>query len=151
MDKLTKQVMSKKLLRKTVPFIFFFLIMAFFSFSQRKVRKDVPATAKVDLKKGIVKYGTASYYAEKFNGRKTANGERYNPKKFTAACNLLPLNTWVKVTNLRNHKSVILKINDRLSKGNSFLVDVSKSAAKKLRFFRHGLAKVKLEPIVHHR
>src|SRR5215216_5183051 len=65
-------------------------------------------------KKPIILFGTASYYADKFNGRATANGEIYNGKKMTAACNVLPLGTWVRVTNLNNNRSVIVKTNDRL-------------------------------------
>ena len=63
----------------------------------------------------VIKYGVASFYAHKFNGRMTANGNTYNSLKFTAACNILPLGTWVKVTNLKNEKSVIVYINDRLT------------------------------------
>jgi len=139
--------------RKAILFILLLFLTAasFFSFAQNISAEKVYASRKIHFKKGNVKYGTASYYAQKLNGRKTANGERYNPEKFTAACNILPLNTWIKVTNLRNHKSVILKVNDRLSKGNQFLVDVSKSAAKKLAFFGQGLTKVKVEQINHHR
>jgi len=145
--------LSEKLVRKTVALIIFFFLSAtsFFSYAQKNFNEKVYASRKIHSKKRIVKYGTASYYAEKFTGRRTANGERYNPKKFTAACNVLPLNTWIKVTNLLNHKSVILKVNDRLSKGNHFLVDLSKSAAKKLGFFGKGVAKVKVEQMVRHR
>jgi rare lipoprotein A len=138
--------------RKTVLFIILFLsATSFFSFGQKNVNGKVHASRKIREKKRIVKYGTASYYAQKFNGRKTASGARYNPKKFTAACNVLPLNTWIKVTNLRNHKSVILKIDDRMSNGNSFLIDMSTSAAKKLGFFANGIAKVKVETIYKYR
>ena len=59
-------------------------------------------------------YGTASYYANKFEGRLTANGEIFSQQKMTAACNVLPLGTWIKVTNLYNGRSVIVKVNDRL-------------------------------------
>ncbi len=55
------------------------------------------------------------------------------------------MNKWIKVTNLRNHKSVILKINDRLSRKSKRLVDVSQTAAKKLGFMTHGITKVKVE------
>lgn len=96
-------------------------------------------------KKAVVKYGIASFYADKFHVKQTANGEKYNHIKYTAACNVLPLNSWIKVTNLSNHRSVILKINDRLNKKNKRLVDVSKSAAQKLGFISKGIAKVKVE------
>lgn len=90
-------------------------------------------------------YGTASYYHDKFNGRKTANGEIFSQKKLTAACNVLPLGTWIKVTNLRNGKSVIVKTNDRLHPRMKRVVDLSRSAAKKLGYTGHGLARVKVE------
>lgn len=93
----------------------------------------------------IIKYGTASFYANKFNGRRTANGEIYSSEKYTAACNVLPLGTWIKVTNLRNHKSVIVKINDRMHPKNKRLVDLSKIAAKELGYRGRGLTRVKIE------
>jgi peptidoglycan lytic transglycosylase len=92
-----------------------------------------------------IQYGIASYYASKFNGRKTASGEIYNSQLMTAAHNGLPLGTWIKVTNQRNNRTVIVKINDRLHYRNQRLVDLSRSAAKKLGYTGHGLAKVKLE------
>ena len=92
-------------------------------------------------------YGTASYYANKFEGRLTANGEVFSQQKMTAACNVLPLGTWVKVTNLHNGHSVIVKINDRLHYKNKRLVDLSKIAAKKMGYTGGGLAKVKVEPL----
>jgi rare lipoprotein A len=92
-----------------------------------------------------VKYGIASYYADKFKGRQTANGEIYLPEKYTAACNVLPLNTWIKVTNIKNNKSVVVKINDRMHPKNKRLVDLSKAAAKKLNLLSYGIIKVKLE------
>ncbi len=96
-------------------------------------------------KKIIIKYGTASFYAKKFNGRETANGEIYNSAKYTAACNVLPLNTFIKVTNLRNNKTVIVKINDRLHPKNKRLVDLSRAAAQELKYISRGLTRVKIE------
>ena len=90
-------------------------------------------------------YGTASFYHDKFNGRKTANGEIFSQKKMTAACNVLPLGTWIKVTNLRNGKWVYVKTNDRLHPRMKRLVDLSRIAAKKLGYTGHGLARVKVE------
>ncbi|WP_290792233.1 septal ring lytic transglycosylase RlpA family protein [Flavihumibacter sp. UBA7668] len=92
-----------------------------------------------------VQYGVASYYAPKFQGRKTANGERYDSTKLTAAHNGLAFGTWIKVTNQRNGRSVIVKINDRLHYANKRVVDLSGSAAKKLGFYKRGLTKVKVE------
>ncbi|MEO8412416.1 MAG: septal ring lytic transglycosylase RlpA family protein [Ginsengibacter sp.] len=101
--------------------------------------------AKRTHKKIVIKYGTASYYAQKFNGRRTASGEIFRSTKYTAACNVLPFNTWIKVTNLKNHKSVIVKVNDRLHTKNKRLVDLSKVAAQKLGYFGRGLTRVKIE------
>lgn len=95
----------------------------------------------------VVKLGIASYYADKFHGRKTYGGELYQKEKFTAACNVLPLNTMVKVTNLKNNKWVIVKINDRMASGNKRLIDLSKSAAQKLSFISSGITKVKVEVV----
>jgi rare lipoprotein A len=92
-------------------------------------------------------YGTASYYANKFEGRLTANGEVFSQQKMTAACNVLPLGMWIKVTNLYNGRSVIVKINDRLYYKNKRLVDLSKTAAKKMGYTGGGLTKVKVEPL----
>jgi rare lipoprotein A len=92
-------------------------------------------------------YGTASYYANKFEGRQTANGEIFSQQKMTAACNVLPLGIWIKVTNLHNGQSVVVKINDRLHYKNKRLVDLSKIAAKKIGYTGRGLTKVKVEPL----
>ena len=92
-----------------------------------------------------IHYGTASFYANKFEGRKTATGEMFTQKKMTGASNILPLNHWVRVTNTRNNLSVILRINDRMHKNNKRLIDLSKSAAKKLKYTGYGLAHVKVE------
>ena len=92
-----------------------------------------------------IHYGTASFYANKFEGRKTSTGEIFSQKKMTCASNILPLNHWVRVTNTKNNLSVILRINDRMHKNNKRLVDLSKSAAKKLKYTGYGLAHVKVE------
>ncbi|HEY5968112.1 MAG TPA: septal ring lytic transglycosylase RlpA family protein [Chitinophagaceae bacterium] len=92
-------------------------------------------------------YGTASYYSNSFNGKKTANGEIYSHKKMTAACNVLPLGTWIRVTNLRNGKSVVVKTNDRLHTRMKRVVDLSREAADKLGFVKSGLTRVRVEVI----
>lgn len=103
-------------------------------------------TAETSPKKtSRVFYGQASFYANKFNGRKTANGEIFDQKKFTCACNVLPLGTWVKVTNLRNGKTVIVKINDRIHPKMRRVVDLSRAAANKLGYISRGLTRVKVE------
>jgi rare lipoprotein A len=100
---------------------------------------------RVHEPKPKVLYGTASFYSNKFNGRKTANGEIFSQQKMTAACNVLPLGTWIRVTNLRNGRSVVVKVNDRLHEKMKRVVDLSRSAAEKLGFIRSGLTRVKVE------
>ena len=92
-------------------------------------------------------YGQASFYNDKFNGRKTASGEKFSQKKLTAACNKLPLGTKIKVTNIGNGKSVIVKVNDRLHPKMKRIVDLSKAAAKKIGLTTAGITKVKVEVI----
>jgi rare lipoprotein A len=105
-------------------------------------------TTKTKSKKTTrVFYGLGSYYANKFNGRRTANGEIFDQKKMTCACNVLPLGTWIKVTNLRNDKWVIVKINDRIHPRMKRIVDLSKTAAQKLGYVSRGVTRVKIEVI----
>lgn len=89
--------------------------------------------------------GTASYYATKFEGRRTANGEILDNKKMTAAHKKLPFGTFVKVTNLSNDSTVVVKINDRLPQNSKRTIDLTKAAASKLNFIQKGLTKVTLE------
>lgn len=88
--------------------------------------------------------GIASYYGEKFNGRQTASGEIYNMNELTAAHLNYPFGTIVRVTNLKNNQSVIVKINDRML-DNGRVIDVSYEAAKGLGMLTDGLAKVSIE------
>lgn len=112
------------------------------SFGQKKTKSK--ATAKISPSKRVI-YGLASFYANKFNGRKTASGELFSQSKFTCACNMLPLGTWIKVTNVRNRKSVVVKVNDRLHPKMRRVADLSKAAATKLGYTSQGLVRVKVE------
>ena len=94
-----------------------------------------------------IRDGIASFYHDKFEGRKTATGEVFDNDKFTAASNTLKLGTYVKVTNLSNGEVVYVRVNDRMAKTNQRLIDLASVAAKKLQFHRKGLAKVKVEPV----
>jgi rare lipoprotein A len=91
--------------------------------------------------------GIASFYADKFHGRPTASGEIYHRDSLTAAHKTLPLGTLVRVTNLSNQKSVIVKINDRGMKGKNRIIDLSKAAAIELNMVKKGLQKVMIEQI----
>lgn len=94
-----------------------------------------------------IQEGKASYYADKFEGRLTANGEKYKHSKLTAAHKTLPFGTIVKVTNKKNNKTVEVRINDRGPFVSGRVIDLSKSAAERLDFINDGLADVKIEVI----
>ncbi len=89
--------------------------------------------------------GTASWYGTYFEGRPTASGEPYDMYELTAAHRTLPLGTWVKVTNLRNHRWVLVRINDRGPVPTDRIIDLSYSAARILKMSGRGLAKVRLD------
>jgi rare lipoprotein A len=92
-----------------------------------------------------VYFGVASYYSDRFDGQETANGEIYQHTRMTAACNILPLGTWIRVTNISNNRSVIVHTNDRLHIRMKRIVDLSRSAAEKLGYTKKGLTQVKVE------
>ena len=89
--------------------------------------------------------GIASFYHHKFNGRKTANGEIFSNSKFTAANNFLSLGSLVKVMNIKNGKSVIVKINDRMNASNKRLIDLSHAAASQIGLVDQGIGEVTME------
>ena len=135
-----------KLFTKALHKLFFIVaIMGCLSTTSYAQKAKTPAPKKAASSWDIAKFGTASYYANKFQGRKTASGETYLHEIYTAACNLLPLNTWIKITNLANNTSIIARINDRMHPKNKRLVDLSKSAARELGYVGAGLAEVKVE------
>ena len=109
-----------------------------------QVRKRLPKSIKSN-KTPQTQYGTASFYHNNFNGKKTASGEIFNQKKLTAAHNTVPLGTWLKVTNMRNKKAVIVQVIDRLHHSSRRLIDLSKAAASKIGFTKSGLLPVKVE------
>lgn len=93
----------------------------------------------------FVQTGKCTYYANKFNGRRTTSGDIYNKNIYTAAHRKLPFNTFVKVTNTNNNKSVIVRINDRGPFSKSLIIDVSWVAAKDLDIVYSGVAPCKIE------
>ncbi len=91
--------------------------------------------------------GTASWYGTKFHSRRTSSGERYDMLGMTAAHKTLPLPTYVYVTNLKNNRTIIVKVNDRGPFEGTRLIDLSYVAAKKLGMLGHGTAHVKVQAI----
>ena len=92
-----------------------------------------------------VQVGKGSWYGKKFQGKLTANGERYNMYALTAAHRTFPFNSMVKVTNLKNRRSVIVRINDRGPYHGGRIIDLSYLAAKKLGYMKKGVAKLKIK------
>lgn len=88
--------------------------------------------------------GKASYYADKFHGKSTASGEKYDIEKLTAAHRSLPFGTHVEVTNKKNQKSVIVTINDRGPFVKGRIIDLSRAAANKIDLIRDGVASVSI-------
>lgn len=89
--------------------------------------------------------GTASYYGKAHHGKRTASGERFNQNALTAAHRTLAFGTRVRVTNLDNGRSVVVRINDRGPFGRGRIIDLSKAAAEQLNMLRTGTAPVRLE------
>lgn len=88
--------------------------------------------------------GKASYYADKFHGRKTANGERYHVDSMTCAHLRFPFGTRLRVKHLESGKEVVVRVNDRGPYSNRYIIDLSKTAARELGILQHGHADVEL-------
>lgn len=97
--------------------------------------------------KGFKQRGIASWYGQKFHGRRTSSGEAYDMYKMTAAHKTLPLPTYVRVKNLRNGKTVIVRANDRGPFHEGRIIDLSYAAAKKLGVIAQGTAPVEIQAI----
>ncbi len=93
----------------------------------------------------FIQEGTASYYASKFQGKRTASGEVYMKDSLTAAHKLLPFGTTLRVTNQKNGKTVVVQVNDRLPASSKRVIDLSYLAAKEVDMIREGLVQVKIE------
>lgn len=92
-----------------------------------------------------VQQGKASYYGARHHGRKTASGEPFNKNALTAAHRTLPFGTRVRVTNLNNQQSIVVRINDRGPYAKGRIIDLSEQAAREINMIRVGVAKVKVE------
>lgn len=127
-------------MNKTILLIFFVISFLPALRAQQKINyRQVPV---VDSAEGL-----ASFYSDKFEGKKTASGEVFTQAKMTCAHNTLPLGTKIRVTNLDNGKFVIVKVNDRLHHRNPRLVDLTTAAAKQLKFKGKGVVKVRVEVV----
>lgn len=93
----------------------------------------------------VIETGKASYYSDKFQGRKTANGDTFRQRKRTAAHRTLPFGTKVTVKNLSNGRKVKVRINDRGPFAKGRIIDLSKKAAKRLKMVDAGVANVEIK------
>lgn len=137
--------MSKKSLRAGVLAYVLFPVAVF-------GREERPVTDSIPPHKGHhhpapikVQYGVASFYSDKFEGRKTYTDEIFHQDSLTGASNTLPMHTWIRVTNLHNHKSIVVRINDKMHPRNKRLIDLSRAAAERLGYFGRGLTRVRID------
>lgn len=100
-----------------------------------------------ESRKSFKQRGQASWYGQAFHGRRTASGEKFNMHAMTAAHPTLPLSTYVRVTNLENGESAVVRINDRMPKHKNRIIDVSYAASKELGMYRAGLVQVEVERV----
>lgn len=123
----------------SIKLFLFFCFIAFGAQAQELPVKESDTTVKIIY---------TTYYAKKFEGRKTTSGQRYRAAKLTAAHRKLPFGTIVKVKNLHNGKVVEVRINDRGPFSKKFELDISQSAAKALGIYRLGYAKVEISYVL---
>jgi rare lipoprotein A len=130
------------------------LAAAFFMTSTRPADSVHAAQTVTDTAKPPVihrqhwfQFGRASWYGHALQGQPTATGEPYNMNAMTCAHRTLPLGSLIRVTNLRNHRSLVVRVNDRGPMIESRVVDLSYGAAKRLGFSHHGTARVRLDLI----
>jgi rare lipoprotein A len=107
----------------------------------------VSPEARAQAKNQPYQVGTASWYGEYFDGKQTASGEDFDMYDMTAAHPTLPLGSYVRVTNLRNGKAVVVKVNDRGPIVPGRIIDLSYGAARALQFQEQGLQKVRLDVV----
>lgn len=106
----------------------------------------IPGQLRTDAD-GIYQRGDATYYADRFHGRTTASGERFNINAFTAAHKTLPFGTIVRVTRVDNGRYVVVRINDRGPYSERRIIDLSKAAARSLDMLREGVVEVIVEVV----
>jgi rare lipoprotein A len=131
--------------------IFFVVICSYFSNPIQSAEASGRHTAHVSKAHNAKHHsqtqrkGIASWYGPRFHGKKTANGERFNMYAMTAAHKTLPLSSYVQVTNLKNHRSIVVRINDRGPYHGKRAIDLSYAAAKELGI--SGLGSVQIKPL----
>ena len=107
--------------------------------------KNIPDENKKEKK--YSETGYASFYAEDFHGKQTASGEIFNMADYTAAHRTLPFGTYLKVTNLKNNYSLVVRVNDRGPFAKNRIVDLTEGAARRIGSYKHGVVRVKAEEV----
>lgn len=137
-------------------FLMLFIVLLISCSHSQNLRKNLHSETKVrdnyrkdrrEVTSSLKYIGFASYYADEFHGRQTANGETFDMNAMTAAHKTLPFGTICRVTNLENGKSVLVRINDRGPFVKERIIDLSKGAAGKIGAINSGVIKVKIEVI----
>lgn len=106
---------------------------------------SIGSAAEARAKPGAAQKGVASFYHDKFHGRKTASGQTYNKHVLSAAHRTLPLGSKVRVTDTSSGKSIVVKVNDRGPFVKGRIIDLSRSAAQELGMIKKGLTRVEVE------
>jgi rare lipoprotein A len=135
-------------MKKLILAVFFVVICSYFSNpiqSAEAYRRHTVNAAKAHETKPPHHQSIASWYGPRFHGKKTANGERFNMYAMTAAHKTLPLSSYAEVTNLKNHRSIVVRINDRGPYHGKRAIDLSYAAAKELGI--SGLGSVQITPL----
>lgn len=120
------------------------------SWNMPQVLESKHRVIEVKILENVYK-GTASYYHNKFHGKKTASGEKYDKKAYTAAVKMneinVPFGTIIEVKNVHNNKTVQVKVNDKMSHKSSSIIDLSRAAAEDIGLVRAGRAKVEVRVV----
>lgn len=126
-------------------------MLGIFIFSNKNADAQGKATVKPATDShGKIVYGVASFYSKSLQGSETSTGEFLDQAKMTAASNFYKLNTWIRVTNLSNNKSIVVRVNDRMHQrmaDRGRVIDVTRGGAVALGFVSRGLTRVMLEEV----
>ncbi|MGQ9798514.1 MAG: septal ring lytic transglycosylase RlpA family protein [Ignavibacterium sp.] len=132
------------LLLATLTIIFFSACASSKRFTSDKAHQNESKSQFDNENLEFIEQGIASYYADEYHGKKTASGEIYNMNDYTAAHPSLPFGVFLLVKNLKNNKSVIVRVNDRMPDFKNRVIDLSLAAAKKLEMISEGTVEVKI-------
>jgi rare lipoprotein A len=142
-----------KQMKALIFILFSFISMASASAQKADLQKDsiqinTIQTDSIQTDSIRIVRGKATYYASKFHGRRTTNGEIFSNNKMTAAHLTLPFGTMVRVTNIDNGRTIDVRVNDRGPHNKSFIIDISQAAAKEIGIYSRGVGNVEIRYIL---